>query len=696
MFRNPLKKLDQENMRRSSEILKKQRDDNKIINIRLRISAVVVCMVFALIGGRLVYIQYQKNDEYKTKLENFTSKKQRNTTPRGVMKDANGNIVVNTIQSLNITFYPPENLDDDELWDLAIRFTKQFGKGKYEPTDDEWKSLYLQVSTGKNGKLDKGNHLLSDDEYEKAMKGAFSTDEVDALKKERVTQENIDAIDADKKEAYGNWLLMTTGQANVSKVILENVNNEQASYLSEHKDEFNGFDLTSGWTREYPYGDTLRDVFGNIGTIQQEDQLYYQALGYSLNENVGTSGLELQYEDLLSGTRTVNDISYDDNGNAIFSESSPGKKGYNLQLSIDMELQQKVDQILENVLSQYQKEEKRRYFKDLYVVLMNPSDGRIYVMSGIRTNSDGTHSLYSAGNYMSAQMPGSIVKGATIYMGLNEGVISESTVFNDAPMYFKGGLTKQSYNNYGPLNAVGALQKSSNVYMFNLVIKLAGGSYIPYGPLNLNLDTFNLMRYYYSMFGLGTSTGIDLPKEETGFKGYGSSEPGLLLDFSIGQLDSYTPLQMAQYASTVANNGVRVKPRLVSGAYEVNSETVLVDVNKAENLSVVQGNLGLLSTTQKGFRACSTSGNCGVMRTKSYNPASKTGTAEVKIKDETTGIYYDGSNAALIGYAPYESPKVAFSCVAPQSSVGAQVQPNICSNVVMGQVLDEFFNKYPQ
>ncbi|MEG2410490.1 MAG: penicillin-binding protein 2, partial [Erysipelotrichaceae bacterium] len=143
MFQNPLKKLDHDNLKRSSDLLKQQRDDNKIINGRLKIMAFIVCIVFTTISARIIYIQLNKNDEYKIKLENYVSKKQSTTTPRGTFLDSKMKTVVNTTQSLNLTYYPPENISSQEEWDLAIHFTKQFGISEYKATDEELKKLYL-------------------------------------------------------------------------------------------------------------------------------------------------------------------------------------------------------------------------------------------------------------------------------------------------------------------------------------------------------------------------------------------------------------------------------------------------------------------------------------------------------------------------------------------------------------------------
>ena len=79
------------------------------------------------------------------------------------------------------------------------------------------------------------------------------------------------------------------------------------------------------------------------------------------------------------------------------------------------------------------------------------------------------------------------------------------------------------------------------------------------------------MRNYYSMFGLGTKTLLDVPNEAVGFKGF-LSQGGQLLDYSIGQFDNYTPIQLAQYVSMIANGGKRIQPKLVNYATEINSD----------------------------------------------------------------------------------------------------------------------------
>lgn len=113
-----------------------------------------------------------------------------------------------------------------------------------------------------------------------------------------------------------------------------------------------------------------------------------------------------------------------------------------------------------------------------------------------------------------------------------------------------------------PINDLTALERSSNVYMFKTAIAIGKGKYISGHSLPLDYSAFDKFRYYFSEFGLGVKTGIDLPNEATGYVGT-KRQSGFLLDFAIGQYDTYTPLQMAQYVSTIANGGYRMKPQVV-------------------------------------------------------------------------------------------------------------------------------------
>lgn len=690
MIRNPFRDLDQKKLSRSSDVLKTQNDYFKIVNRRIFIFGIIICLIFAVVSVRLVFLQIRNQEDYAAKLENYSSQKQTDSTARGEMVDRNGKVIAKTVSSHNIVYFPPKDTTSEEQWKLAQTFAKDFKVDHKGMTNSDYQDLYMFLHKDEKGNKDSGKNLLSEQEKE-----TLTAEEQEKKIRSRITMKMVNELaDDDIKDAFSVYLSMRKLPNNQNKVILEDVDSDSVAKLMENKDKYRGFDVNLGsWKREYPYKDTLRDVLGSITTSKQgvpsELRSYYEAMGYSLTDRVGQSGLEKQYEDLLSGTPRVSEISYDSDGTAIMNETSSGKNGYDLHLTIDVELQKKVDDILEDTLKKYAGTAGREKFKKAIVVLMNPQTGEIYAMSGKYLDEDGKIQNYSSGAYLDTFASGSVVKGATVYMMLDQGIQTRYSTEQDEEMKIAGTPFKRSFNTYGTVNSIRALTVSSNVYMFKSVIKLAGGNYVYNQPLGITNEmaqkTFKLMRNYYSMFGLGTKTGLDVPNEAQGFTG-NTMNPGLLLDYSIGQYDNYTPIQLVQYAATIANGGKKVQPKLVNTATEVNTDYTVYE-NKTQVLSALPGSKEDLETIQMGFREV-VAGEHAIDPIKSLDVqvAAKTGTAEVE----------DFTNASLVGYAPYDKEaKVAFACSVPESATNDQsVAGNLCAYNIMPEVLKEFFKKY--
>lgn len=698
MIPNPFRKFDLDKMRRSSDQLNHTMDFASVVSKRLMVFAVVICVLFGAVFLRLFQIQVLSHEEYTAKTEIYNTVPQSSSTPRGEIYDRNGKVIAKTVVSHNIIYTQPESITTQEKWDLAKQFASTFDVDPDELTMSQRKDLYIFLTSllDADDPSYQCNDLLSEEELQQYNSGAWG-DEAESrrtqLLHERITSDMLDVLSDEEKAGYVIYSRMVSGTLQQSKTVLEDVDDEKVAYLVEHKGAFPGFDVDLGsWKREYPYGDTLRDVLGTVTTSTQgvpsELSDYYQALGYPLNARVGSSGLEYQYEGLLSGSRKVSSIEYDEDGNAVIQDQEPGKKGYDIYLTIDIELQQELDRVVKETLENAADNPYRGDFTNLYVCIMDPNTGEVLAMSGYQRDTESEEvTPFASGNYLSYTNPGSIVKGATLYMGLNEGVVEPGEVINDAPMYIAGTPVKASYRNYGPINDIESLEVSSNVYMFNIAIRLAGSEYVPYQSLGITdpAPTFELMRSYYSMFGLGNVTGLDVPGEVGGYVGF-STEAGKLLDFAIGQYDMYTPIQILQYVSTIANDGKVMRPHLFSYATEVNSTNVVYSYSN-EQVSTISGDLTYLERVQQGFRACVTSGNCGsAAYSRDEGVAGKTGTAEVG----------DSTSTAFIGYAPYEEPKMSFACIAPTSSdTGNNLQANVCTTEVMGPVLEKYFELYP-
>ncbi len=195
------------------------------------------------------------------------------------------------------------------------------------------------------------------------------------------------------------------------------------------------------------------------------------------------------------------------------------------------------------------------------------------------------------------------------------------------------------------------------------------------------------MRNYYSQFGLGNMTGLDVPNEVTVFAA-GNNTPNMVINYAIGQLDTYTPLQLMQYAGVIAADGKLFQPRFYQYSKEVGGDEIF-DLNEVVLKNELdEKNASHLKRVQEGFQACVADENCfKPLKNLDENMAAKTGTAEVG----------EWTTANLVGYGPVEKPSVAFACLAPTSSINSQsLSANICANNVVGPVLQEYFNLYPE
>ncbi len=698
------------NWKGSSKYLKKTLDLTKLIQSRLIIFAGLCCFFVFVLLVRFFMIQIVQNEEYASKLDVYSKSSQTMTTPRGEILDRNNQVLVGSRQRLNITYFEPQNMTVSGEWALAYKFAQQFDVDSSSLTTRDLKDLYLTVHSDsfayfvENEALAKYeilfdehakeayDSLISDSEWESYYEGDLSSDDIYYLRLDRITDEQIAVFDDELKNAWSVKQSMDAGTAGQIKTILSDVSTETVAYLTEHSQDFLGFDIEIDWERQYPFEDTLKSVFGTVTTSQQglpsENIDEYLALGYLRNEKVGRSGLELQYEELLAGNRKIYDLSYDDNGVGILAEEESGKKGYDLMTTVDINLQMEVDQLLTNILNETQDDERREYMDRISVVVMDPNNGDVLSMSSMVRNSNDDVVSDPVSVYTHAYEPGSIVKGAVIYMGQTEEVIEVDEYMVDQPIKLQGTPIKASWKNLGYINDIQALAQSSNVYMIQTAIRLAGGSYVYDGPLYVKDGTFSLMRNYFSLFGLGVKTGLDVPNEAVGYTG-SSQTAGNITDFAIGQYDTYTVMQLGQYASTIANGGTKYQPRLVSKAFEPGTELVVYE-NDVTVLSVAD-NVESIERVKQGLVECvyGQDGICYGLETSPISIAAKTGTAQATtVNDE--GERVDSPHNSVIAYAPYDDPELAIGCLIPNAWNGDQSQENLCLKITR-EIIDTYY-----
>lgn len=359
-----------------------------------------------------------------------------------------------------------------------------------------------------------------------------------------------------------------------------------------------------------------------------------------------------------------------------------GKRGDDLVLSTDIDLQLAIEKIIQNKLSKAHIGQP--YLDRTFVSVMNPKTGEILAMAGkqyVKDKETGKTEIndYALGNINSSYSMGSAVKGATVLTGYQTGAIKPYDVIRDEPIYLKGTDVKKSWDvgGFGYINDLYALKRSSNVYMFKLAMQVGGQNYVPHGPLLFDkVETIRKFRNNFSQFGLGVKTGIDLPGESAGIGGGIPPESGKVLDFAIGQYDTYTPLQLVQYISTIANGGYRLQPHIVKEIRKpsVKSDELgpIVYKNEPKILNKVDMKSDWVKHVQEGLKLVVNDplGTAyGGIHNKQFKIAGKTGTAQA---------VYDGPNrkpnqiiwtwnVTFAGYAPYDNPEVAISVVVPYS-----------------------------
>jgi len=214
--------------------------------------------------------------------------------------------------------------------------------------------------------------------------------------------------------------------------------------------------------------------------------------------------------------------------------------------------------------------------------------------------------------------------------------------------------------------------------------------------LPIKPDTFSELRSYYSQFGLGVSTGIDLDNESTGVQG-GSDVPGTALDLGIGQYDTYTPLQLVQYTSAIANGGYRIKPQLVK---EIRKPTIKTDEIggtqhsfEPDVLNRITMKEEYIKDVQSGFkRVTQEQGGTGyaAFHTANYNPAGKSGTAQAYEKNPSGGDPIKVNNSNFVAFAPANNPEIAVAVVVPSAFVPSA--PNTITKELARSALDTYFD----
>lgn len=690
------KKSKLEIKKKTGPINKKHKCNDKhldvIMNRRFGLIIVLLISIYLVIGCRLFNLQILKNSEYNDKLAMATEKTIESTSaPRGRIYDRNHKLLVDN-EGIKTIYYKKQNgITTKEEIELAYEVSNNIDIDYSKIDDNKLKDFYYKSHYKECRKK------ITDEEWDLYNKRKLNDKDIDKLIYERLDDEISEYTDSDKKAAY-IYYLMNKGYSYAEKVIKNSdVTDAEYAYISENIDNLKGFNTKLDWERVYLYGDTFKSILGNVSSntqgIPSELSEEYLKRGYTLDDRVGISYLEYQYEDYLRGTKAKYRL-LADNSYELVSE---GKRGNDIVLTIDIELQKYLEEVLSNEVLNAKGEPGTQYYNRSFAIVSDPNTGEILAMAGKQAVlKDGYYQIvdYTPGIVTLPVTPGSVVKGASMMVGYKYGAIDIGTVLNDECIKIKDTPLKCSWQTMGPIDDVYALQNSSNVYQYKIAIKVGNGSYEYNQGLVLDESAFDKYREMYAEFGLGEKTGIDLPVESLGFMGK-SRLPGHLLDFSIGQYDTYTPIQLSQYINTIANNGVRLKPYLLKEVYKPSDSgdtfgSLIYKANVTE-LGKLSVEKKYIDRVREGFSAVVTRGlGYGYMGNYT-NSAGKTGTSQSFIDTDGDGkVDTETITSSFVGYSPSDNPKMSIVVVSPDISVPDSTTYGVTRNI-SAQIVNKYF-----
>lgn len=677
-------------------INKKKKTNNKylkeIIEKRFNIVTIILVVLFIIVGGRLFYLQVLNSTYYAEKLAYVSEKTIESTSaPRGRIYDRNNNLLVDNEAVKTIYYKKEKGVSAKEEIELSYIIAENLDIDYSNLNDDRLKTFYY------DNNYEECRKKITDEEWELYEKRKLDDDNIKDLIYERLDEEIKQYNELDKEAAY-IYYLMNKGYSYAEKIIKnENVTEQEYAYISENIDNLKGFNTKLDWERIYLYGDVFKTMLGTVSSnsqgIPSELAEEYLEKGYSLDDRVGISYLEYQYEDYLKGTKATYKL-LSDNSYELLSE---GKRGNDIVLTIDINLQKYLEEVLTEEVLAAKNEAGTKYYNRSFAIISDPNSGEILAMGGkqVLENENGERYVvdYTPGIVTLPVTPGSVVKGASMMVGYKYGAIDIGTVINDECIKIKDTPEKCSWRTMGYIDDIYALQYSSNVYQYKIAISVGKGTYEYNKALSLEEEAFQKYRDMYAEFGLGKKTGIDLPVESLGYMGT-SKLPGHLLDFSIGQYDTYTPIQLSQYINTIANSGKRLKPYLLKEVYTAsdNDEQFGSLVYKAS--TTVLGELSVedkyIDRVREGFSAVVTNGlGYGYMGNYT-NSAGKTGTSQSFIDTDGDGtVDTETITSSFVGYSPSDNPQMSIVVVSPDISI-----PDASQSMVTKRISAKLVNKF--
>lgn len=698
------KKLHQVNKISDKSITKSYNKSH--VPFRLNLLFFIIFSLFVSLIVQLGYLQLVNGDDIRNQLQASSVIEIKRNTPRGMIYDASENVLVENKPNTAITFTRGSNMTAQNLLETSLKLSKLIDIPiDSNLTERDLKDYWLANEEN----LEKMSDLLDAEEKSLPASEQYTT---------IVNKVSMDNLNFSDKELESATIFKKMNAAQLLSTVFiksTDIKDEELALVAENLVDLPGISTGTDWTRNIVTDSSLASLIGLVTTEEQgvpEEMLEdFLDKGYARNDRVGRSYLEKQYEEVLQGEKSVFEISLDSSGNIESQiETFSGKKGKNLVLTLDLDFQVKVDQILKSNFQKLLDSGIADHSPGIYAVALNPKTGGVLSMSGYKHIIE-TSSLEddAIGTFVNAFVPGSVVKAGTLAAGWENGVLKGNESLMDQPIRIGSDVKASIFNPTGinnrSLSADQSLEVSSNSYMMQVAFRLMGIDYQPgiaIPTVDQQGDVYDKLRSSFASFGMGIETGIDIPGEATGISNSveymdPSSDGGKILDLSFGQFDTYTTLQLAQYAATVANGGKRLQPHIVAGIYDNDDEGALGSIIR-EIEPTVLNEVGIkdeqMKTIQNGFYKAVHGNDAWTtakgLASSKMEVSAKTGTAETMIVDENGGVI-NLLNLTLVAYGPSDDADIAIAIVIPQLKSDVDTQPNI---QIAKEILDLYHEYY--
>lgn len=633
-------------------------------------STIAFILIFAVILGfatQLYKIQVRDTEYYKSQNNSLKSYTIPIEAARGEIVDRNGNSLVTNRQGnsiiLNAVYFP--STENNELRNKIIyELIKLFEKNGEEYAQN----LPLEFDK-------RGNIRFTDDTL--AIENMKSPDMLNL--QHYATAENcFDAV-LEKYEIKGYDRVTSLKIGNIRYeltrllfsynnpvTIAEDVSDKTVAEIKEEKSVYLGADVQVVAYREYANSTIAPHILGTVRKINAEEYEEKKNDGYKITDQIGESGIERAMEAELRGTPGELTITIDKDGNATEEVTKKPVQGNTVVLTIDRDLQVLAQNKLKAVCNKVSISSSAGA-----VVVMDCNSGEVLAAASYPTfDLNDYYDKYSqlASNprnplwsrfALGTYAPGSTFKPVTACAALENGSISPSkTYVCEGKKEFFGHPFKCLRGvAHGTENVRTALRDSCNMFFYNTA-------------LDTGIDKID---EYATAFGLGQKTGIEIAESSGVLSSPDNKRAsgrewriGDTMLTAIGMSDNlFTPLQLANYCSTIANGGTRYQVHLVKSIISTSTGSVNEKAKSIED--TLDLSESTLDNVHSGMRLVATSGGpCLVFNQLKTKVACKTGTSEVKVN----GV--KRNNGFLITFAPYKNPEIAVSSVVELAGSGSE------------------------